>query len=309
MKAEDRRELIKRVQTLDGITDDERAALLGLLRESKTYGLVWEDKPEDVEERLREELPVLVERNDDKVHSIISDNPDAPNHIIIEGDNLEALSTLAYTHAGEIDVIYIDPPYNTGNKDFIYNDSYVDSEDSYRHSKWLSFMSKRLRIAKKLLSDRGVIFISIDDNEQANLKLLCDEIFGLKNFVCSFIWRGGKRNMAKWVSTSHEYMLLYAFNLDNCRELGVEWHEKKRGIDEIYKIARQIKKKYPTDNILASKELKQWFSSLPEDNPSKDHSHYCWIDDNGVYFASDISRGGGGGPTWQIRNPRLFHLR
>lgn len=307
MKAEDRRELIKRVQTLDGITDDERAALLGLLRESKTYGLVWEDKPEDVEERLREELPVLVERNDDKVHSIISDNPDAPNHIIIEGDNLEALSTLAYTRR-EIDVIYIDPPYNTGNKDFIYNDSYVDSEDSYRHSKWLSFMSKRLRIAKKLLSDRGVIFISIDDNEQANLKLLCDEIFGLKNFVCSFIWRGGKRNMAKWVSTSHEYMLLYAFNLDNCRELGVEWHEKKRGIDEIYKIARQIKKKYPTDNILASKELKQWFSSLPEDNPSKDHSHYCWIDDNGVYFASDISRGGGGGPTWQIRNPKTNEI-
>ena len=164
MKAEDRRELIKRVQTLDGITDDERAALLGLLRESKTYGLVWEDKPEDVEERLREELPVLVERNDDKVHSIISDNPDAPNHIIIEGDNLEALSTLAYTHAGKIDVIYIDPPYNTGKKDFIYNDSYVDTEDSYRHSKWLSFMSKRLRIAKKLLSDRGVIFLSIDDN-------------------------------------------------------------------------------------------------------------------------------------------------
>lgn len=308
MKAEDRIKLIERVQTLDGITDDERAALLGLLRESKTYGLVWEDKPEDVEERLREELPVLVERNDDKVHSIISDNPDAPNHIIIEGDNLEALSTLAYTHAGKIDVIYIDPPYNTGNKDFIYNDSYVDSEDSYRHSKWLSFMSKRLRIAKKLLSDRGVIFISIDDNEQANLKLLCDEIFGLKNFVCSFIWRGGKRNMAKWVSTSHEYMLLYAFNLDNCRELGVEWHEKKRGIDEIYKIARQIKKKYPTDNILASKELKQWFSSLPEDNPSKDHSHYCWIDDNGVYFASDISRGGGGGPTWQIRNPKTNEI-
>lgn len=189
MKAEDRRKLIERVQMLDGITDDERAALLGLLRESKTYGLVWEDKPEDVEERLREELPVLVERNDDKVHSIISDNTDAPNHIIIEGDNLEALSTLAYTHAGKIDVIYIDPPYNTGNKDFIYNDSYVDSEDSYRHSKWLSFMSKRLRIAKKLLSDRGVIFISIDDNEQANLKLLCDEIFGVSNFVSIFLWR------------------------------------------------------------------------------------------------------------------------
>lgn len=193
MKAEDRRKLIERVQTLDGITDDERAALLGLLRESKTYGLVWEDKPEDVEERLREELPVLVERNDDKVHSIISENPDALNHIIIEGDNLEALSTLAYTHAGKIDVIYIDPPYNTDKKDFIYNDSYVDSEDSYRHSKWLSFMSKRLCIAKKLLSDRGIIFISIDFHEQPNLILLCNEIFGENNFIANVSVKGNPR--------------------------------------------------------------------------------------------------------------------
>ena len=211
MKAEDRRELIKRVQTLDGITDDERAALLGLLRESKTYGLVWEDKPEDVEDRLREELPVLVERNDDKVHSIISDNPDAPNHIIIEGDNLEALSTLAYTHAGKIDVIYIDPPYNTGNKDFIYNDSYVDSEDSYRHSKWLSFMSKRLHIAKKLLSDRGVIFISIDENEVGTLRVLGDEIFLPKNFVGQWNWfkSATPPALSKKVKRTIEYVLCW----------------------------------------------------------------------------------------------------
>jgi adenine-specific DNA-methyltransferase len=211
MKAEDRRKLIERVQMLDGITDDERAALLGLLRESKTYGLVWEDKPEDVEDRLREELPVLVERNDDKVHSIISDNPDAPNHIIIEGDNLEALSTLAYTHAGKIDVIYIDPPYNTGNKDFIYNDSYVDSEDSYRHSKWLSFMSKRLRIAKKLLSNRGVIFISIDDNELCNLKLLSDEVFNNCYIGClpRITKRSGKAHSSD-IARNHDYVLIYS---------------------------------------------------------------------------------------------------
>ena len=211
MKAEDRRKLIERVQMLDGITDDERAALLGLLRESKTYGLVWEDKPEDVEERLREELPVLVERNDDKVHSIISDNPDAPNHIIIEGDNLEALSTLAYTHAGKIDVIYIDPPYNTGNKDFVYNDSYVDSEDSYRHSKWLSFMSKRLRIAKKLLSDRGVIFISIDDNELCNLKLLSDEVFQNCYIGClpRVTKKSGKAHSSD-IARNHDYVLIYS---------------------------------------------------------------------------------------------------
>lgn len=160
MIATDKHKLIDRIKTLEGLTDDERSALLGLLNETKTYGLVWEDKPEEVEERLRTELPVLKEV---KSRAIISDNADAPNHILIEGDNLEALTTLAYTHEGKIDVIYIDPPYNTGNKDFIYNDSYVDSEDSYRHSKWLSFMSRRLRIAKRLLSDRGVIFISIDD--------------------------------------------------------------------------------------------------------------------------------------------------
>ena len=214
MKAEDRRKLIKRVQTLDGITDDERAALLGLLRESKTYGLVWEDKPEDVEERLREELPVLTEVRE---RAIISDNPDAPNHIIIEGDNLESLSTLAYTHAGKIDVIYIDPPYNTGNKDFIYNDAYVDKEDVYRHSKWLSFMSKRLRIAKKLLADRGVIFMSIDENEEANLKLLCDEIFGRKNMFANHIWKSksGGANDSKFVATDSEYILAYAKDIDS----------------------------------------------------------------------------------------------
>ena len=175
MNSNDRANLIKRINTLEGLTDKERSALLGLLRENKTYGLVWEDKPEDVEERLRDELPILTEVPE---RAIINEDKDAPNHILIEGDNLEALATLAYTHEGKIDVIYIDPPYNTGNKDFIYNDSYVDKEDSYRHSKWLSFMSRRLKIAKKLLSDRGVIFISIDDNEQAQLKLLCDETFG-----------------------------------------------------------------------------------------------------------------------------------
>ncbi len=214
MKADTRAKLIERVNSLPGLTDDERADLLELLRTQKTYGLVWEDKKEDVEERLRDELPVLIE---DESKRIVSDDPDAPNHILIEGDNLEALTTLAYTHAGKIDVIYIDPPYNTGNKDFIYNDSYVDSEDTYRHSKWLSFMSKRLRIAKKLLSDRGVIFISIDDNEQANLKLLCDDTdfgFGANKFVGQIVWfkkRKGSFLSNKLISLT-EYVLAYSKN-------------------------------------------------------------------------------------------------
>lgn len=118
---------------------------------------------------------------------------------------------MAYTHEGKIDIIYIDPPYNTGNKDFIYNDSYVDKEDSYRHSKWLSFMSRRLKIAKKLLSDRGVIFISIDDNEQAQLKLLCDETFGENNFLSEIMWHKNyaSANDSKTFSKVLDYILAY----------------------------------------------------------------------------------------------------
>lgn len=202
-------DLISKLKTIEGLTNEERANLIGLLREHKKYGLVWEDKPEDVEERLRDQLPVLCEVKD---KAIVSDLPDAPNHILIEGDNLEALTALSYTHEGKIDVIYIDPPYNTGNKDFVYNDSFVDSEDSYRHSKWLSFMNKRLKIAKKLLSDKGVIFISIDDNEQANLKLLCDEIFRNFDYVGTIPWRKrtAKTDVPHSFSQDYEWILCYA---------------------------------------------------------------------------------------------------
>ena len=217
MNSNDRANLIKRINTLEGLTDKERSDLLGLLRENKTYGLVWEDKPEDVEERLREELPILTEVPE---RVIISEDNDAPNHILIEGDNLEALAILAYTHEGKIDVIYIDPPYNTGNKDFIYNDSYVDKEDSYRHSKWLSFMSRRLKIAKKLLSDRGVICISIDDNEQAQLKLLCDEIFGADRFITNLIWqkKTGAAD-ANGIAIITEYILVYCLDPQNAKNI------------------------------------------------------------------------------------------
>jgi adenine-specific DNA-methyltransferase len=136
------------------------------------YGLNWIDVPEEFDEKSKNSIPVLKEIK----NKTIKNNDGKPTHILIEGDNYHALTCLNYTHAGKIDVIYIDPPYNTGNKDFVYNDKFVDAEDEYRHSKWLSFMSKRLRIAKRLLSDKGVIFISIDDNEQAQLKLLCDEV-------------------------------------------------------------------------------------------------------------------------------------
>ena len=205
-------ELISKVRQLTGLTNDEKSALLELLNEKKMHGLVWENHEEAVEEQLREQLPVLREVPERR---ILSDDADAPNHIIIEAENLHALVALTYTHAGKIDVMYLDPPYNTGNKDFVYNDSYVDSEDSYRHSKWLSFMEKRLKIAKTLLSDKGVVFISIDDNEQANLKLLCDEVFGQENFVALIPWRKrtAKSDVPHGLSQDYEWVLCYSKEL------------------------------------------------------------------------------------------------
>ena len=211
-------ELAKKITQLDGLTNEEKASLVELLRSQKKYGLVWEDKPEEIETRLVDELPVLTEVPE---RAIVSESHDAPNHILIEGDNLEALTALAYTHEGKIDVIYIDPPYNTGNKDFVYNDSFVDREDGYRHSKWLSFMNKRLQIAKSLLASGGVIFISIDDNEQAQLKLLCDSIFGGKNFVAALptiMNLKGNQDEFGFAGT-HEYTLVYCLSYDYC-EIG-----------------------------------------------------------------------------------------
>lgn len=200
-------ELAKKINELEGLTNEEKSELLKLLRSQKKYGLVWEDKPEETELRLREEQPVLEEVPE---RAIISDDADAPNHILIEGDNLEALTALSYTHSGKIDVIYIDPPYNTRKKDFKYNDSFVDPDDAYSHSTWLSFISKRLKIAKGLLSNTGVIFIQIDDREYAPLKLLCDGIFMESNSIGPFIQNKlNAKNDTLNVQRNHEYILCY----------------------------------------------------------------------------------------------------
>ncbi|MBM3253001.1 MAG: site-specific DNA-methyltransferase [Candidatus Omnitrophica bacterium] len=180
------------------------------LKKRKKYGLVWEDKPEEVVEMCKNKLPVVKEI---KNKQIITNKNKAVN-LLIDGDNYNSLSVLNYTHAGKVDVIYIDPPYNTGNKDFKYNDRYVDLEDGYRHSKWLSFMEKRLKLAKNLLKDAGVIFISIDDNEMAQLKILMDnpDLFGENNFISNIIWRK-KRGYGRGdnlVIPQTEYILLYA---------------------------------------------------------------------------------------------------
>ena len=208
----DKTKLAERIRQIAGLSDDEKSSLLALLNEQKRYGLVWEDKAEEVEKQLQDELPVLIEVADKRLPVVDG----APNHVLIEGENLHALTCLSYTHEGAIDVIYIDPPYNTGKKDFFYNDSYVDKDDSFRHSKWLSFMSKRLRIARRLLSDEGVIFISIDDKEQAALKLLCDEVFGRDKFVTCVprITKLQRSAQEKHMDVSHDYLLCYSIKDD-----------------------------------------------------------------------------------------------
>ncbi|MBR3889957.1 site-specific DNA-methyltransferase [bacterium] len=180
----------------------------------KKYGLVWdtEKEPEKVVMDCQNNLPILQRISEKEIKT-----NDTDYNILIEGDNFHALSVLNYTHKNKIDVIYIDPPYNTGNKDFIYNDSYVDREDGYRHSKWLNFMEKRLNLAKNLLSEDGIIFISIDDNEQANLKLICDKIFGETNkigILPTIMNLKGNQDEFGFAGT-HEYTFVYAKDKNN----------------------------------------------------------------------------------------------
>lgn len=192
--------------------DENTGNLLSYLSEiekdinGKKYGLVFEEHREDIDEVLETHTPVLTEEPD-----LFIDNGGQMN-FLIEGDNLASLKLLEKTHQGKIDLIYIDPPYNTGGTDFRYDDTVIGKDDSFRHSKWLSFMTKRLKIAKNLLSENGIIFISIDENEQASLKMLCDELFSQDNHIETVIWKNKYGAGAKTVGfiTVHEYVLCYS---------------------------------------------------------------------------------------------------
>lgn len=175
---------------------------------SKKYGLVWEEHEEAVDVRMRTHIPVFTE---DKSREI-SAQPDGKYNFLLEGDNLHSLYLLEKTHKGRIDLIYIDPPYNTKNKDFVYDDCKIGEDDGFKHSKWISFIAERLRIAERLLSPKGCIYISIDDNEQAALKMLCDEIFGEDRFVALIPWRKrtAKSDVPFGISQDCESILCYA---------------------------------------------------------------------------------------------------
>lgn len=178
----------------------------------KKYGLVWEEHTERVDEEIVHNIPIFTEAEDRKIKSV--DNNDY--NFLIEGDNLHSLKLLEKTHRGKIDVIYIDPPYNTG-LGFIYDDSYIDKNDGYAHSKWLSFMSKRLEIARNILAKTGFIMISINDNELCQLKILCNEIFGENNFLSMMIWQSTPgSNTGLDIKTVTEYVLVYAKSKKDC---------------------------------------------------------------------------------------------
>ncbi|MHA3801546.1 site-specific DNA-methyltransferase [Mycoplasma sp. VS30B] len=202
---------LKEQEETETLTQKQRD-VYALIRESlhsKKYGLVFEKKEEDIVNKTNDSILTL-----EKKYSIILDTNKKLNYLI-EGDNYQSLKLLLKTHRNRIDVIYIDPPYNTGNKDFTYNDQYVDSEDTFRHSKWLSFMKRRLELAKELLSEKGVIFISIDDNEQSQLKLLCDEIFGENNFISCMPRKTVshiRTNADYQMQNLNDYVLLYSKN-------------------------------------------------------------------------------------------------
>ena len=251
-------------------------------------------------------------------------NFDTTENLYIEGDNLEVLKLLQETYLGKIKMIYIDPPYNTGN-DFVYEDDFSKKADEYAsnsgqydnqgnrlipnpetkgrfHTDWLNMMYPRLLIARDLLKEDGVIFLSIDDNEQANLKKICDEIFGEDNFIASFIWAAGRKNDSKYVSVSHEYILCFVKSKTILDERKTLWREKKQGLDQIYDYYNQLVKENISFAEMTAK-MKQWYKGLPPTSPAKNHSHYCNIDKRGIFFASDISWPGGGGPKYEVLHP------
>lgn len=204
------------------ISDEETLNSLSLIENEltkKKYGLIWEEHEERVDKELETQIPTFEEIKDKEIVC----NPEKKFNFLLEGDNLHSLYLLEKTHKEKIDVIYIDPPYNTGNNDFTYGDETLSKEDEYKHSKWLSFMERRLILAKDLLSDRGFIFISIDDNEYANLKLLCDSIFGEENFISTLHWKKKKQPsyLHGQVAGIMEYILIFGKNRNSLDKLSL----------------------------------------------------------------------------------------
>lgn len=258
----------------------------------------------------------------DAEHNNLPENKDSKN-IYISGDNLDALKHLLKSYAGSIKCIYIDPPYNTGSDDFVYTDSFnftveeltsklsISEEQASRvldltrrgsatHSAWLMFMLPRLLLARDLLSKDGVIFISIDENEHANLRLLCEEIFGEENSAGEIVWKNSSKNDEAYISMQHEYILCFVksktFNIG-------DWHEAKEGVQEIFAAFAGFRKKYGTDWKAIHAAALDWYKQFKASDPISDSSHYSWMDEKGVYFPDNIAGPNFGQYVYDVIHP------
>jgi adenine-specific DNA-methyltransferase len=249
---------------------------------------------------------------------------DTTENVYIEGDNLEVLKLLQKGYHGCIKMIYIDPPYNTG-KDFVYKDNYKDNLENYLkqigedrslstkalsdsdgrfHSKWLNMMYPRLKLARNLLSEDGVIFISIDDSEVDNLRKICDEIYGSVNFIACLVYDKNRKNDAKFFSVGHEYMLAYFKNLAYYKENGLVFRESKEGVELVRDEFNRLRKLYNDDWVKVNKGLKELYSSWPDDDEKKPLARFTKVDEKGPYRDDgNISWPGGGGPKYTVLHP------
>lgn len=244
----------------------------------------------------------------DLEHNEKPENCDSKN-VYISGDNLDALQHLVKSYAEQVKVIYIDPPYNTGSDGFVYNDKFSFSAEelarrldvsleratrilqmtrrgSASHAAWLTFMLPRLTFARDLLAKDGVILISIDENEEANLRLLCNDIFGEENLAGEIVWKNSSKNDEDYISMQHEYILVYVKSKEY--NLG-EWIEPKQGTDEIFAAFDKFKAKHGSDWKAIHEEALKWYKQFPPSNPIYDSKHYSWMDERGVYFPDNIS--------------------
>jgi len=203
------------------------------LEKRKKYGLVWDEERtrEVFELQAQNSLPVLEEAPD----YAVATNPEQPTHILIEGDNYHALSVLNYTHEKAVDVIYIDPPYNTGAKDWKYNNNYVDEEDAYRHSKWISMMHKRLVLAKNVLKQDGVLIVTIDDHELFNLLGILEDLNATTLGRVAICIKPEGRRQSKFFMEAHEYAIFVTWGTPDMRGLNVDFGLDFPEVDEISK--------------------------------------------------------------------------
>ncbi|NLE24928.1 MAG: site-specific DNA-methyltransferase [Clostridiaceae bacterium] len=247
-------------------------------------------------------------------------NWDSTQNLYIEGDNLEVLKLLQTAYYRKVKMIYIDPPYNTGN-DFVYADNFADPMARYKevtqqttksnpetmgrfHTNWLNMMYPRLRLAANLLRDDGVIFISIDDAELYNLKKICDEVFGEENYVATLVYDKNRKNDAKYFSVGHEYMLVYFKSAATIYEMGIVLRATKEGIDEVKEEFERLHKLYSDDWAKVNEGLKALYASWPDDDDRKSLARFTRVDEKGPYRDDgNINWPGGGGPMYDVIHP------